>query len=56
MAAALQAEFGTDAELIPGSHGILEVKHGEHVVWTNRESGGLPEPTTVVDAFRSRAR
>jgi len=53
VAAALKAEFGTEAELIPGSHGILEVKRGEHVVWTNRESGGLPDPTAVVNAFRS---
>lgn len=53
MAAVLKAEFGTDAELIPGSHGIFEVKHGERIVWTNRDTGGLPDPATVADAFRA---
>lgn len=53
MAAALKVEFGTEAELIPGSGGILEVKRGDSVIWTNRESGGLPDPADVVEAFRS---
>jgi predicted Rdx family selenoprotein len=53
VAAALKEEFGTEAELVPGSGGILEVKRGDRIIWTNRGSGGLPDPATVVEAFRN---
>ncbi|GIV01859.1 MAG: hypothetical protein D6724_02905 [Armatimonadetes bacterium] len=52
MAAALKEAFGVESELIPGSGGILEVKRGDTVVWTNRETGGLPDPQVVVEAMR----
>jgi predicted Rdx family selenoprotein len=55
VAAALKEAFGVEAELIPGAGGILEVKKGNVVIWTNRNGGGLPNPQVVVEAMRQHA-
>jgi hypothetical protein len=35
-----KSEFGLETEFIKGQGGILEVKYGGKLVWTNRESPG----------------
>ncbi|MBA4291946.1 hypothetical protein C0431_03155 [bacterium] len=38
------AEFNLETEYIKGDHGILEVKHGDDIVYTNRQNLGY-KPT-----------
>jgi hypothetical protein len=52
VAAAIQQEFGLEAELIPGGGGIFDVKLGPRVVYSNDSVCGIPDDETVLAALR----
>lgn len=52
MAAEIRKEFGLGAELIAGGGGVFEVHLDGEMVFTNRRTGGVPEPRPVIEALR----
>ncbi len=52
MAAEIQKEFGLGSEFVGGSGGVFEVHLDGELVFTNRRTGGVPEPRPVIEALR----
>jgi selenoprotein W-related protein len=53
LAAALKASLGLEAELIPGSGGIFDVKVDGQLVFSKKIAGRFPENAEVIDALKS---
>ncbi len=51
--AVLESDVGSLA-LIPGSGGVLIVRVGEDVVFSNKDAGRFPEPRELKDALREK--
>lgn len=49
----LQTNFNVDSEFVKGDGGILEVRSGASVIWTNRENRGQkPSNEEIIAAYQ----
>jgi len=52
LAAELKKNLGLDAQLIPGSNGIFDVKADGKLVYSKAQTGRFPEPGEVTGMLR----
>jgi selenoprotein W-related protein len=52
LAAAIKKSIGVDAELIPGSGGVFDVKADGQLVFSKKIAGRFPEPDEVLGALK----
>jgi selT/selW/selH-like putative selenoprotein len=55
LAAELKKNFGVDAAIIKGSHGIFDVKVEGKTVYSKDETGRFPEPGEVSALIKEKA-
>lgn len=55
MADELKREFGAEAELIKGTHGIFDVKVDEKIVYSKDKTGRFPNPGEVSALLKPKA-
>jgi selenoprotein W-related protein len=51
LAAAIKKSLGIDAELIPGSGGVFDVKADGQLVFSKKAAGRFPESVEVISAL-----
>lgn len=50
----LLTHFQVESEFVKGDGGILEVRSGETIIWTNQEQRGVkPTDQQILDAYRA---
>jgi len=52
LAEELRTQFGVEAKLVPGSHGIFDVVVDGKLVYSKFETGRFPNPGEVVENIR----
>ena len=52
MAAFLQQEFGVDAELIPGSGGVFDVRVDGELIYSKDDMGRFPADDEIAKGIR----